>query len=123
MKHIISSIIIVGITSSFSVAENYSSHAYFYTTKNVDKCRNMIQGIAEKLGFYDIQVHNSKPEYQDIFSTIRGKNNKGYTFQFVCEGKKGFGYLIINGNNYEKQKELKNNFAKLIFKKLKNDKQ
>ena len=99
-----------------SLYADYSSHQYFYMDKDVSKCSNIVQTSAKNLGFNDISIHNSDANSNDIFATLRGKNRNGYTFQFVCEGKKGFGYLIINGANQKQRNSLKQSFSKEIYK-------
>ena len=113
MKKIISSLIFLGISSLYA---DYSAHQYFYMDKDMNKCSNIIQTSAKNLGFNDISIHSSSANSNDIFATLRGKKNNGYTFQFVCEGKKGFGYLIINGKNKRERNILKQSFAQEIYK-------
>lgn len=56
----------------------------------------------------------SNPQAQDVnssvgdYSIIYGTNKDEYSFQYTCEPKRGFGYLIINGPQVDKKNSIRN---------------
>lgn len=58
----------------------------------------MVTDAAAKIGFSNAQSQDF-PNGGDgrQYGVVYGANKEGYSFQYICEPVKGFGYLIVNG--------------------------
>ncbi|MGP1680955.1 MAG: hypothetical protein ACTS8S_01335 [Giesbergeria sp.] len=104
MKRLIQAILICVFATN--AAADYSSHQFHYMEIGLSKCKSIASDAARTYGFSD-------PQSQDFiyagenYSVLFGTNKDGYSFQYTCESKKGFGYLIINGPKVDKKNELR----------------
>jgi len=104
----------LGFTSN-AIAD-YASHQFHYMEMERSKCKEIVSESAKSIGFDNVKV-------QDVdnynYSIIYGMDKEGYSFQYTCESKKGFGYLIINGARTDKKTELRDKLGEEIKKRAK----
>ncbi len=118
LKPSVSALVILFISVSFTsnAMADYASHQFHYMEMELSKCKEIAYESAKKIGFKDIGT-------QDVasynYSIVYGMDKEGYSFQYTCEPKKGFGYLIINGPRSDKRTELRDNLGDEIKKRAK----
>ena len=98
---------------SHTAPAEYVQHQYFYMDMALDKCTQTVKTSAEKVGFKNIQIKTSKDD--GFYTSLSSMNEEGYSFQFLCESKKGFGYLIINGLEENIRIDIKQRISKEIY--------
>ena len=80
------------------------------------QCKQVASDSAKAIGFEKVNVQ----DYDNYhYSIIYGMDKEGYSFQYACESKKGFGYLIINGPRSDKRSELRDKLGNEIKKRAK----
>lgn len=99
------------------VSADYVQHQYFYMDMTLNKCTQIVKKSAERVGFKNIHVKTSKND--GFYASLFAMNKKGYSFQYLCESKKGFGYLIINGSSPKITLDIKQKIAKEIYNQKK----
>ena len=112
---IVLSFVVLAYTQA--VSADYAAHQYFYMDMTLNKCTQIVKKSAEKVGFKNIKVKTSKND--GFYASLTAMNQRGYSFQYVCEAKKGFGYLIINGSNPKIRLDIKQRVAKEIYNQKK----
>lgn len=106
-------IVAMGCICASNAMADYSSHQFHYMNIGLSKCKSIVIDAAVKNGF-------TNPQAQEFtfsggsYSVVYGTNNDGYSFQYTCEPKKGFGYLIINGSQIDKKNNIRNSLGEEI---------
>ena len=87
---------------------DYASHQFFHMDRGLQKCMQIASEAAKKSGFSSVQSQDfSSGEGGRQYAVAYGANKDGYSFQFVCESTKGFGYVIVNGSNVDVKNKIR----------------
>ena len=111
MKRLLPTLLLCFFASN-AIAD-YASHQFHYMEMELSKCKSIASDAAIKNGF-------SNPQSQDVafaggsYAIVFSTNKEGYSFQYTCEPKKGFGYLIITGPRVDKKNSLRDSMGEEI---------
>lgn len=91
---------------------DYSSHQFFRMDMELHKCMQIAAAAAKRVGFSNIKAQDfTSGEDWRNYAVAYGVNNDGYSFQFVCNPVKGFGYVIVNGSKVDVKNKIRDGIS------------
>lgn len=91
---------------------DWASHQFHYMDMERSECMEIVTQAAKLNGFDEpkTQIFDANVSYGVVYDI----DNEGYSFQYTCEPRKGFGYLIINGPRTDKKNNIRDKLGDSI---------